>query len=115
MTALSGITICSDEPEATAERFGRLTGRSCSEAESGYSFSLDEGEVRIAAPAEIAEVYREAVLPAVPCVAVVALTVYALDETKAYLEENEITPHESEGGVWVRPERAGGVILEFRD
>ena len=96
MTAVSGITLCSDEPEATAERFGRLSGRSCSEA-------------------EIVEVYREAVLPAVTCVAVVTLTVYALDETKAYLEEKEITPHESEGGVWVKPERAGGVILEFRD
>ena len=105
VTALSGITLCSDEPEATAERFGRLSGRACSEAESGYTFSLDESEIRIVPPSEIAEVYREAVLPAVPCVAVVTLTVYALDETNAYLEEKEITPHESDGGV----------ILEFRD
>ena len=115
VTALSGITLCSDEPKATAERFGRLSGRSCSETKSGYAFSLDEGEVRIVTPSEIAEVYRKAVLPAVPCVAVVTLTVYALDEMKTYLEEKEITPHESELGIWVKPERAGGVILEFTD
>jgi catechol 2,3-dioxygenase-like lactoylglutathione lyase family enzyme len=114
-TALSGITFCSKEPAATADRFERLTDRAPSEDGDGFVFSLDEGEVRVDGPDEIARRYRSAVLPAVPCVAVATLSVYALDETKAFLRDNEITPHESEGAVWVKPERAGGVILEFKD
>jgi catechol 2,3-dioxygenase-like lactoylglutathione lyase family enzyme len=109
--SLAGITLCSDEPERTAERFRKLTLREPDE--SGLRFVLDEGFVAIATPDELADRFEDAVLPAIPCVAVVTLGTADLDETRGLLKENGITPHPAEDGVWVRPERAGGVVLHF--
>ena len=58
--------------------------------------------------------YPGAVLPAVPSVGVVELLVDDVDATKLFLEGAGVTPHASDNGVWVRPERTGGVILEFK-
>jgi catechol 2,3-dioxygenase-like lactoylglutathione lyase family enzyme len=93
--ALSGITLCSESPEQTADRFERLTLR-----------PRDEGSLVVAR-------FEDVVLPAVPCVAVVSLTVSDVDETRRFLKDNAVTPHPTEDGVWVRPERAGGVVLHF--
>jgi catechol 2,3-dioxygenase-like lactoylglutathione lyase family enzyme len=110
-TGLAGVTICSEDPQGTAERFEQVTLR---EREGrAPRFSLDEGFVEIRSPDEIAEGYEGAVLPAVPCVAVVRFSVADLGETRGYLEERKITAHGGPEGIWVRPERAGGVVLEF--
>jgi catechol 2,3-dioxygenase-like lactoylglutathione lyase family enzyme len=110
--SLEGITLCSDEPERTAERFRKLTLREPDE-KNGLRFSLDEGFVAIATPDGIADRFEDAVLPAIPCVAVVTLGTTDLDQTRGLLKENGITPHAAADGVWVRPERAGGVVLHF--
>ncbi|MGH9336962.1 MAG: hypothetical protein ACRD21_24740, partial [Vicinamibacteria bacterium] len=55
------------------------------------------------------------ILPAVPCVAAVTLAVLDLDEARRYLKDSGITPHPVNDGVWVRPERAGGVVLHFSE
>jgi catechol 2,3-dioxygenase-like lactoylglutathione lyase family enzyme len=109
--ALQGITLCSDEPEQTAERFHELTLREPDE--SGLGFVLDEGEVSIAGPDEIGDRFEGAVLPAIPCVAAVTLRISNLEGTRDLLKENGITPHPTEDGIWVRPERTGGVVLHF--
>lgn len=110
-TGLAGVTICSEDPDETAERFEHVTLR---EREDGaLRFSLDEGFVEIQSPDDISSRYEDAVLPAVPCVAVVRFSVSDLEGTRAYLEERKITAHRGEKGIWVRPERAGGVVLEF--
>jgi catechol 2,3-dioxygenase-like lactoylglutathione lyase family enzyme len=109
--ALSGITLCSEYPEETADRFERLTLRARQEGE--LRFQLDEGSVEIAGVDEVMARFEDVVLPAVPCVAVVTLTVSDVDETRRYLKDNAVTPHPAEDGVWVRPERAGGVVLHF--
>jgi catechol 2,3-dioxygenase-like lactoylglutathione lyase family enzyme len=109
--ALAGITLCSEYPEETAERFERLTLRTREEGE--LRFELDEGSVAIASVDDITAQYKDVVLPAVPCVAVVTLTVRDAEETRRYLKESGITPHPADDGVWVRPERAGGVVLYF--
>jgi hypothetical protein len=110
-TGLAGVTICSEDPDETAERFEHVTLR----GRDGRAtrFSLDEGFVEIRSPDEIAERYEGAVLPAVPCVAVVRFSVADVDDTRGYLEERKITAHAGREGIWVRPERAGGVVLEF--
>jgi hypothetical protein len=109
--ALSAITICSEEPERTAERFERLTLRT--RADRSLRFELDEGSVEIEGVDEIAARFKDVVLPAVPCVAVVTLAVSDLEETRRCLKENAVTPHPTDQGVWVRPERTGGVVLQF--
>lgn len=109
--ALEGITICSDEPERTVERFQKLTLREPDE--SGLRFLLDEGFVEIAGPDEIADRFEDAVLPAVPCIAAVTFRTSNLEETRGLLKENGITPHRAADGLWVRPERAGGVVLHY--
>jgi catechol 2,3-dioxygenase-like lactoylglutathione lyase family enzyme len=109
--ALAGIEICSEEPEATARRFQEITLREPDA--SGLRFELDEGFVAMAGPDELLDRFDDAVLPSVPCVAVVELGVADLEATRRFLKGNEITPHASPTGVWVRPERAGGVILHF--
>lgn len=109
--ALSGITICSEDPEGTAERFERLTLRTRDERE--LRFGLDEGSVEIASVEDVTARFEDVILPDVPCVAVATLAVKDVDETRRYLKDNAITPHPSDDGVWVRPERAGGVVLLF--
>lgn len=110
---LSGITICSEQPEETAARFEGCTGLGGTAVDGYPYFSLDEGYVTISDPDVMAKSYTEAVLPAVPSVAVVRLRVQSVDETRTFLEEGGVTPHPSAAGIWVRPERTGGVILEF--
>jgi catechol 2,3-dioxygenase-like lactoylglutathione lyase family enzyme len=110
-TALAGVTICSDDPDETAERFEEVTLRE--REDRAPRFSLDEGFVEMQSPDEIAERYEGAVLPAVPCVAVVRFSVSDLEATRAYLEGQKITAHGGGKRIWVRPERAGGVVLEF--
>lgn len=110
--ALAGITICSGDPEETAERFERLTLRTRAEGE--LRFDLDEGSIEIANVEEVTARFKDVVLPDVPCVAVVTLAVADVDETRRYLKDQAITPHAADdGSVWVRPERAGGVVLHF--
>jgi catechol 2,3-dioxygenase-like lactoylglutathione lyase family enzyme len=112
--ALSAITVCSEDPEETADRFERLTLRPREEGGRGkLRFALDEGSVEIAGVDEVVARFEDVVLPAVPCVAVVTLTVSDVDETRRYLKDNAVTPHPANDGVWVRPERAGGVVLHF--
>jgi catechol 2,3-dioxygenase-like lactoylglutathione lyase family enzyme len=109
--ALSGITVCSEEPEETARRFERLTLR---EREGrDLRFQLDEGSFEIASAAEITARFKDVVLPDVPCVAIVTLAVSDVDETRRFLKDSGVTPHPVDEGVWVRPERAGGVVLQF--
>jgi len=110
---LSGITFCSEVPEETAARFERCTGLGGKAVDKNPYFALDEGYVAVASVGDLAERYRDAVLPAVPCVAVVSLSVKKVDETRRFLDGNGVTPHASAKGIWIRPERAGGVILEF--
>ena len=109
--ALSGITVCSADPEKTAVRFERLTLRERREGER--RFVLDEGSVEIASADEVTARFKDVVLPAVPCVACVTLAVSDIEETRRFLKDNAVTPHPADEGVWVRPERAGGVVLQF--
>jgi len=109
--ALAGITVCSEYPEETADRFERLTLRARREGE--LRFELDEGSVEIAGVGEVTARFEDVVLPAVPCVAAVTLTVSDVDETRRCLKDNDVTPHPVDSGVWIRPERAGGVVLHF--
>lgn len=109
--ALAGVTVCSEDPEETAERFERITLRTREEGE--LRFALDEGSVEIASVDDVTARFKDVVLPAVPCVAVVTLAVSDVDETRRCLKDNAVTPHPSDNGVWVRPERAGGVVLHF--
>jgi catechol 2,3-dioxygenase-like lactoylglutathione lyase family enzyme len=109
--SLSGITVCSEDPEETADRFERITLRE--RAEGGLRFDLDEGSIEIVSPDEVTARFKDVVLPAIPCVAVVRLGVSDIDETRRYLKDSAVTPHPADEGFWVRPERAGGVVLRF--
>ena len=111
--ALSGVTICSYDPEESAARFEKITMRERSD--EGLRFHLDEGVVSFESPDDVVTRFREAVLPAVPCVAVVTLAVADVEETRSYLKEKGITPRPVPlgDGIWVRPERTGGVVLHF--
>lgn len=109
--ALVGITVCSEDPEETAERFERLTLRE--REEGALRFALDEGVVEIAGVDEITARFKDVVLPAVPCVAAVSLGVSDVDDARRFLKNNAVTPHPAADGVWVRPERTGGVVLHF--
>lgn len=117
VTGLAGVVLCSNEPEATASRFAAATLLGAEDLEDERRFALDGGWISVVTPERIADLYPDAVLAAVPSIVVVSLTVTDLDATRAFLKANGITPHRrGDGGdaTWVRPERAGGVILELR-
>ncbi|HSF17296.1 MAG TPA: VOC family protein [Vicinamibacteria bacterium] len=101
---LSGVTVCCMDPDETSRRFERVTRG-----------ALAEGIVSFVSPDEFALRYASAVLPSIPCVAVVELAVRDLEATSACLKANQVTPHPGENVVWVRPERAGGVVLCFAE
>ena len=113
VVGLAGITICSNLPEETAAHFERCTGLGGKALAGRPHFTLAEGYVAIAPRTDLAERYPDAILPAVPSVGVVELTVASVDETRKLLRTNDVTAHDSKRGIWVRPERTGGVILEF--
>ena len=114
VTGLAGITLCSEAPEETAARFERCTGLGGTALDKNPYFALGEGYVELTTPEKVLSRYPGAVLPAVPSVGVVELRVNDVDATKRFLEGADVTPHVSNEAVWVRPERAGGVILEFK-
>jgi catechol 2,3-dioxygenase-like lactoylglutathione lyase family enzyme len=111
---LSGLSLCSDAPEETAARFERCTGLGGAAKDGSPHFVLDGSYVAMTSPENIMSRFRGAVLPAVPSVGVVELSVEDVDATKRFLEGAGVTPHASKDGIWVRPERTGGVILEFK-
>ncbi len=106
-------TLCSEAPEETAARFERATGLGGKAVGGSPFFTLDRGQVVIARPGDLARSHKDAVLPAVPCVAVVTLSVKHLEDSRKFLESRGVTPHACDRGIWIRPERTGGVILEF--
>ena len=112
---LAGATICSLEPRNTVERFERATLHNGAAEEGRTVFPLEEGWVAITGRAYIDDRFEGATLPAIPSVAVVTFEVERLDETKKFLESKKVTVRPSKHGLWVRPERAGGVILEFTE
>ncbi len=114
VTGLTGVTLCSEFPEETAARFERCTGLGGTALDKSPYFALDDGYVELKTPEKVLSRYPGAVLPAVPSVGVVELLVDDVDATKLFLEGAGVTPHASDNGVWVRPERTGGVILEFK-
>ena len=114
VTGLTGVTLCSESPEETAARFERCTGLGGTALDKSPYFALDDGYVELKTPEKVLSRYPGAVLPAVPSVGVVELLVDDVDATKLFLEGAGVTPHASDDGVWVRPERTGGVILEFK-
>jgi catechol 2,3-dioxygenase-like lactoylglutathione lyase family enzyme len=110
--SLSSITLCSERPQETAKRFERLTLREPAGG-GGLRFDLDEGSVEFSSPSGIASRFKDVVLPAVPCVAVVTIGVSDIEDTRRCLKESAVTPHPARDGIWVRPERTGGVVLHF--
>lgn len=99
---LEGVVVCSEEPDRSRARFERATRG-----------ALPAGVVTFESPKALAERYPGAVLPSVPCIAVVRFGVENLVATKKFLKSNDVTPHAGDKSVWLRPERAGGVILEL--
>ena len=115
VVGLAGVTFCADNPEETAARFEYVTRVGGSAKNSRPHFQLSRGEVSILEPADIEARYPEVTLPAVPSVAVVSLIVSDFAAARACLEGNDVTTHAGEDGTfWIKPERTGGVILEFR-
>ncbi len=114
VVGLTGLVLCSEAPEETAARFERCTGLGGSAVDGSPYFALDNSYVTMVTPEKVASRYSGAVLAAVPSVAVVELAVEDVDATRRFLESAGVTPHALDESVWVRPERAGGVILEFK-
>ncbi len=110
---LASVTLCSEAPEETAARLERCTGLGGIGVSGRPTFPLASGRIDVATPEDIADNYPGAVLPAVPSVAVVKLKVSDLDGTSGFLEGAGVTAHTRGDSRWIRPERAGGVILEF--
>lgn len=113
VVGLKGLTLCSEDPDESAARFERCTGLGGSAVDGSPYFALDDSFVTMATPTQVTSRYPGAVLTAVPSVAVVELEVQDVDATRGFLEKAGVTAHASGGGVWIRSERAGGVILEL--
>lgn len=113
VTGLAEVTVCAVGPKMTAGRFSRVVRREPEYDAGVFRFDLHEGAVCVTSPDIVAERYGGVVLPAVPSVAVVTLTVESLDASRDFFVGRSVTTHECRKGFWVRPERTGGVILEF--
>ena len=79
---LESITICSESPEETAARVERCCGLGGSAVDGRPFFELSRGTISISSPEDIGRRYPDAVLPAVPSVAVVTLGVDDVVETE---------------------------------
>ena len=87
---LSGILICAADPNETAARYERFTGKERQAQGDGFRIALDRGEIAICTPDECAALIPAVEIPDLPFMAAVSIMSGDIVRTRAYLAEKDI-------------------------
>jgi Glyoxalase-like domain len=116
--ALTGVTLCVDDVDATAARYAHLTGVVPSRpggADRMRDLPLSGGVLRIATGAALVERYPSASLPPPPCFMSMTITVRSLAGAVALLGANDVEYRRIGGDrIWMSLAEAGGTIVEMQ-
>lgn len=113
---LSGVVVCTEDPEEAAARFARFTGKSPRPARGWIDLPLDRGCVSFATPAGLPDLAPGAAAPATPFIAAVAVRSRDLAHTRTFLADRDVPFAEPSPGRLVVPaEHAMGATLVFHD
>jgi catechol 2,3-dioxygenase-like lactoylglutathione lyase family enzyme len=85
ITGLCEAVLAVPDPEASAGRLARFTGRGVRETEGGGTISLDRGRLTFSTPEAVARRYGGLRSPPVPAMAAVGLVSRDLDRTRGFL------------------------------
>lgn len=109
---LSGVVVCTDDPEEAAARFARFTRTPATAANGRIDLALDRGGVCFVTPDGLPGVVPGASAPATPFLAAVAMRSRDLDATRAFLTGRDI-PFAEAGPdrILVTAEQAMGATL----
>jgi hypothetical protein len=111
---LSGLLICAEDPEETAIRYERFTGRPKTAVGSGYRIDLDRGRIAICTPAECGETLPGITVPSIPFIAAVSIRSADLAATRAFLAARKIPLlSDEEGRIAVHPDAGMGAAFVF--
>ena len=87
---LSGILICAADPDETAARYERFTGKDRQSHGDGFRIPLDRGEIAICTSEECAALIPAVEIPDLPFIAAVSVMSGDIVRTRAYLAEKDI-------------------------
>ncbi|MEX2453519.1 MAG: VOC family protein [Rhodospirillaceae bacterium] len=114
---LSGVLICTTDPEEAAGRYGRFTGKPVTPAPQGVRrVLLDRGEIAFCDRDCCGEILPGVVVPDVPFIAAVAIRSVDLSETRAWFARNDIALlADGAGRLVVSPSEMCGAALVAHD
>ena len=101
------------EPAKAGEQYAALPGAEVTRRGFDFHVRLGDREIVLMEAAEFACHFPGVRAPEVPSVGSFALTVDSVVDTSAFLATQRVSFEESAEGIWVKPEHAGGVVLEF--
>lgn len=107
--ALTEVYICSASPNETLEKIGAITGS----AISGDTVPLNPGKVFVFDPAHIRERIPDCADLPVPFVAGFGIGVQNIDETRSYLNRQDVRLTATENRLWVSPDDTCGAAISF--
>lgn len=87
---LSGILICAADPDETAARYERFTGKDRQSHGDGFRIPLDRGEIAICTSEECVALIPAVEIPDLPFIAAVSIMSGDIVRTRAYLAEKDI-------------------------
>ena len=113
---LAEITFCVADPAAAAGRFVRATGFADATADAGgaCTVNLAIGRARFVDPVGLEQAFPGVTPPALPWAAAFTVTCPDFDAPRRFFADSGLPVRENEGGLWIGPDAACGVIVEFR-
>lgn len=90
ITALSGIVICSRDPQASARRFSDYTNRPFTPSPEGYNITTDRGCLTFTSKESLSENFADLKAPDLPSIPALNFHSSNLETTRAFLKGQKI-------------------------
>lgn len=87
---LSGLLICADDPEETAMRYERFTGKARRAQGRGYRIDLDRGSLTICTPEDCQILLPGITIPSMPFIAAVSIRSSDINVTRSFLAAADV-------------------------
>jgi hypothetical protein len=100
-TGLTGVLLCVDDAQRTADRFGRFLDSEVKKGGAGWALNLDRGRIVFLEPRRFQELRPDNDLPCTPYIAEAALETANLRETRRYFDAKGI-PYTALGDQAIR-------------
>lgn len=103
------------DPEQAAAHYLSLPGAKIERRGRGCAVVLGDREILLSDASAFAQVFPGAQIPMPPSVGGYTLTVENVAAAAAVLTANQIPFERCANGFWIKPEHAGGAVLEFKE